>query len=124
MLLRKYLYLAVLFLALAGPASADGIGPATYLSVIDDVPLIDGLTEMTDNAFAFDKPEGRIAETVAQGTADTAFVESFYRATLPQLGWQAQGPGVWTRDKEKITLRVERRDNVTYARFTLSPVHE
>jgi len=96
-------------------------GPA-FLSVIDDVPLMPGLTERPDAAVVFDKPEGRIVEAEATGRLARAEVLKFYAASLPQLGWRARGEGRFLREREELALSITSGagGGVT-VRFTLSP---
>jgi hypothetical protein len=57
------LFTAVLFLALLSVtalARADA-----FFQSVNDIPLMPGLNEITDQEMVFDKPEGRIAEAAA-----------------------------------------------------------
>jgi len=101
------------------PAQSQG---ASFLSVIDDVPLMPGLTERPDAAVVFDKPEGRIVETEATGRLVRAEVLKFYAASLPQLGWRARAEGRFLRDKEELALSfASGAGGALTVRFTLSP---
>ncbi|MFN4281800.1 MAG: hypothetical protein ACK4NA_04075 [Alphaproteobacteria bacterium] len=94
-------------LAAAAPTLAQSRPPAAqpaFLSVIDDVPLMPGLTERPDAAVTFDKPEGRILEAEAAGRVSRAEVLKFYAASLPQLGWRARGEGRFLRDREELAI--------------------
>ena len=91
----------------AAPALAQSRPPAAqpaFLSVIDDVPLMPGLTERPEAAVTFDKPEGRIVEAEAAGRASRAEVLKFYAASLPQLDWRARGEGRFLRDREELAI--------------------
>ncbi len=110
-------------LGLVGQApaySADG-----FLSVADDVPLMPGLSEKTDEATVFDKPGGRIVETAAQesarGRLDRQAVLAFYGQTLPQLGWQAASASRFIREGEALTLTLESRGGLLTVRFEIAP---
>jgi hypothetical protein len=106
--------------AMAQTSSAPKPAPA-FLSVMDDVPLMPGLTEHKDAAVVFDKPEGRIVEAEAAGRLARADVLKFYAASLPQLGWRAQGSGRFLRDREELTLNFSGTAPSLTVRFTLSP---
>jgi hypothetical protein len=113
-----------LLFALPAPAAWAQGRPAqtAFLSVIDDVPLMPGLTERTDAAVVFDKPEGRIVETEATGRLVRAEVLKFYAASLPQLGWRARSEGRFLRDKEELVLSfASGAGGALTVRFTLSP---
>ncbi|HYC06270.1 MAG TPA: hypothetical protein VED40_23485 [Azospirillaceae bacterium] len=109
------------------PATAHAAGqPAAATSVpafvpgTQDLPLMPGLAA-GDEAVVFDKPDGRIVQAAASGTADPAQVLRFYADTLPQLGWTADGPGRWKREGERLDIKAERTGARTLIRFTLSP---
>ncbi len=94
-------FLAALFLLLARPAAAD-----TYLSAVDDLPLMAGLKEAVGQGVVFDAPQGRIVQAYASGPLSPAEVRKFYAATLPQLGWRADGPLRFNREGERLTLEI------------------
>ncbi len=77
--------------ASAAPAAsvASARAPAQYLSAAPDIPLAEGLQELTDGTLVFDKPQGRILQmTAAQAAGASAqTARQFYRASLPNLGW-------------------------------------
>jgi hypothetical protein len=103
----------------AGFAHAD-----EFLSVLDDMPLAPGLTELADQAANFDTPAGRIVDAAAEGETDQKTVAAFYDKTLPALGWVRAGAGRFTRDHELLTISVTpspaAKGQVT-ARFSLRP---
>ncbi len=94
-------FLAALFLLQARPAAAD-----TYLSAVDDLPLMAGLKEALGQGVVFDAPQGRIVQAYASGPLSPAEVRKFYAATLPQLGWRADGPLRFNREGERLTLEI------------------
>ncbi len=95
--------LAVFFVLVARPAAADTY---TYLSAVDDLPLMAGLEEALDQGVVFDAPQGRIVQAYASGPLSRAEVGNFYAATLPQLGWRADGPLRFSREGEQLTLEI------------------
>jgi len=85
--------------------SAQAQSPA-FLSAIEDLPLMPGLTEDVDGALQFDTANGRIAEITASGVASPSAVTDFYRRTLPQLGWQQVAPASYQREGEVLAIDV------------------
>ena len=80
---------------LAGAGLSPALARDAYLSLAPDIPLAPGLSEFDGGQLVFDKPEGRIVRIEAerletQGAGDG--VPAFYRETLPNLGWQLNGP--------------------------------
>jgi hypothetical protein len=95
-----------------------------FVSGIDDMPLMPGLTQLVERNVVFDAPSGRIVEAYAEGSVARDAVRSFYARTLPQLGWRGQGGDRYVREGE--ILRLEFPDaraggNRVIVRFFLSP---
>ena len=74
------------------------------------LPLMAGLTVEPGSAMAFDKPDGRLVEAEAIGNLPEARIRSWYSQTLPQLGWQSAGDGLFRREGEVLSLAVTRED--------------
>jgi len=96
--------LAVL-LGFAVPAYAEG-----FSTVIEDLPIMDGMTEREDLVIVFDTPEGRIVETTLETAVGPEQVLSYYRRTLTQLGWQPLGTSekMYLREKESLSIDVQK----------------
>jgi len=94
--------------------------PANFVSVIDDLPLMEPLTEVGDG-IQFSTAQGRIAEATAQGRVSQSAVLAFYETTLPQLGWTKVGVGHFMREGETLELVFEPKDNGLRVRFALAP---
>jgi hypothetical protein len=94
-----------------------------FLSVLDDMPLAPGLTELTDQAADFETPAGRIIDAAAQGEVGSAAIMAFYDNTLPALGWVREKQGLFVRDHERLTIAAvpaARKGWIT-AKFSLRP---
>lgn len=99
-----------------------------FVAGVNDLPLMPGLTSQAADSTVFDAPSGRIVETWAQGSVTQQAVLSFYRTTLPQLGWSAAGPDLFRREGETLRLefpasgpRGNRASGTLLIRFYLSP---
>jgi len=112
------LLLAAVLLA-ANPAVAN-----EFLSSIEDLPLMSGLSEAEGGVMAFDSPAGRIVEALTQGPVRRQDVSRFYSETLPQLGWQETAPGRFVRENEMLRLEfpVSSATADLSVRFMLSPL--
>lgn len=125
---------------LAGPAIAGLAGhplPAwasdsqRFLSGMGDVPVMPGLAPAEEEPLVFDKPGGRIAQSVMAGRVDRKAVIAFYAQTMPQLGWKAAPQTAagtrFLRDGEELRLEfvepgaASSRAGVTTVRFSLMP---
>lgn len=62
------------------------------------------LSEIPGAGVIFDKPGGRIVEAYAIGRVGRDRVIAFYRRTLPQLGWRADGAERFRREGESLSL--------------------
>ncbi len=94
----------------------------TFFHVMNDVPVMPGLRELTDEAVNFDKPEGRIiSATAVSDTVAPVAIKNFYGETLPQLGWLAQSDGSFVRDQERLKLIIEGKEGVSIIRFQVEP---
>ena len=93
-------------LLIAGIGMCPHVRAEDFLSVLDDMPLMPGLTELRDQAADFQTPSGRIIDGSATGSVDARAVSSFYDRTLPSLGWTREGPGRFVRDRERLAIAV------------------
>ena len=103
---------------LAGQVLAETAG---FVSQVEDLPLMPGLTEVSEAGVVFDSPSGRIVEAYAEGTVSRAAVLNFYKETLPQLGWNRRGEAAFDREGEVLTLDFTGRQSALVVRFTLKP---
>ncbi|MDZ7712173.1 MAG: hypothetical protein U5L06_03200 [Rhodovibrio sp.] len=122
--LRAALLAGLLTLAVPQPwaGQPDAAEPGDgYVADVADLPLMDGLEEVSEAGMAFDKPSGRIVEAYAHGAVETAAVRRFYRRTLPQLGWQRLGPDRFAREDEELEIDYLGADGDLTVRYTLQP---
>jgi len=103
-------------LALASPAAAQ-----QFFNLLDDVPVMPGLTPVSDAGIEFDTPSGRIVESYAIGKTDRKSVLKFYRATLPQLGWRPGAGNAFLRESESLRIDFFGPDGEITVRFTVAP---
>ena len=100
----------------AAAAEKDG-----FVAGTEDVPLMPGLANDLHTLVVFDKPQGRIVEVEAKGKVTRAAVEKFYAASLPELGWTADGTRSWLRDGEGLRYDFKGSDGNLRVGFSLSP---
>ena len=105
-------------LAVVGLARA---ADAVFVGGFEDLPLMPGLVEDPEQGMNFDTPSGRIIEAVATGAVAEADVMAFYAATLPELGWEQTGEGLFLREDEMLRLEISAQGNKIAVRFALSP---
>lgn len=81
-----------------------------FSTVIEDLPIMDGMTEREDLVVVFDTPEGRIVETTLETAVGPQQVLTYYRRTLTQLGWKPVGTSekFYLREKESMSIDVQR----------------
>jgi len=114
----------MLAVATAGPAAAEAgtAAPAAFIERLGDVPLMPGLAIVEDGGIDFDAPGGRIVEVTAAGPVPRAAVLSFYRQSLPPLGWSGQNL-VYQREGERLRIELASAGARTEVRFFLAPAH-
>ncbi len=127
--MTRFLPLAafVILTCFAGPVFAaeeaqNIAAPARFFSSMQDVPLVAGLAELSDQTVTFDKPEGRIVESVAEiesGTFDS--VKKAYDQALPQLGWSSISENSYARDNEFLHLNFETYGGRNFVRVLVRP---
>ena len=87
------------------PASAQSKAP-DFISVIEGLPLMPGLSEDSDGAMSFDTANGRIAETIASGQVVPENVLGYYMGALPQLGWKRLTEKRYRREDEVLIIDI------------------
>ncbi len=96
--------------------AADG-----FLSRLEDLPLVPGLSEDAAAGLSFDSAGGRIVEAYAHGSLTEDQVLQFYEETLPQLGWTAESARQYRRGGERLRLEVMRSGRGLTVHYLLSP---
>jgi hypothetical protein len=118
-----------LVLALVGallltlPHGAMAQDSSRFVSVIDDLPLMNGLIEVGEGV-EFATPQGRIVEATASGALSRKAVLAFYSNTLPQLGWVQGGETRFVREGETLDLVLSEKDGALSVRFSLAPSNQ
>lgn len=117
--MRKGAQVAVAVLALLGLGRA--AVAAEFFERLDDVPVMPALEPVDQAGIEFDTPAGRIVEAYAIGPVARQAVLSFYRDTLPQLGWRAGAGDAFLREDETLRIDFFGPDGELTVRFTVSP---
>ncbi len=105
---------------------------AAYLSAVEDMPLMPGLTEQKDSSFMFDAPDGRIVRAGAHGPVAVSDAAVFYKNSLPSLGWKPtsarSGPKAgekrltFAREGERLEIDVlAAKAGMTEVHFSIDP---
>ena len=68
------------------------VNAANFVESMEDVPVMDGLSQITQDNISFGNEETRLVEAyLTSRRLKFATVANFYRESLPQLGWIYQG---------------------------------
>ena len=94
-----------------------------FVEGMEDIPLLDGLNQITKDDISFGNEEVRLVEAyVTSKKIKFKQVERFYEETLPQLGWNYQGDRgdslLFYRDGENLEI-VKESSNPLIVRITL-----
>ncbi len=93
-----------------------------FFSVLQDMPLMPGLVELADQTVVFDKPEGRIIESVAQiHSISEGEIRSYYESVLPQFGWSRIDGNAFVRGDERLQLSFEDYEDQSFLRIMVMP---
>lgn len=124
--MKKITVACFVFLMIVSPAWADPPAAekneALFFSTIQDMPLMPGMQELDDQTLTFDKPEGRIVESVAaiqSGSRES--VSAFYNDTLPQFGWMRIADNSFVRGDEELRMDFEAVDGQDFVRVMIAP---
>lgn len=98
----KVSLLFLLFFVFATPVLADD-----FLAGTEDVPLMQGLTLLSDEIFDFDTEDGRLYFSKANTSVDSEKIWDFYRKTLPQLGWVEEETGTFAREGDVLRISID-----------------
>ncbi len=85
---------------------------SAFIEGFGDVPLMKGLTELSEERVIFDTEAGTIAETILKGKHRSEIILKFYSESLIQLGWKKLKAGnsssrlTFIRDKHVLSLRL------------------
>jgi hypothetical protein len=101
--------------------AARAADPGGFVAGIEDLPLMPGLTELGGSGFAFGSTDGRIVEGYATGNVTEGQVLEFYKATLPELGWQAASERSYRRQGERLSIDFVKGGGPLTVRFTVTP---
>jgi len=90
---------------------------ATFIEGLEDVPIMDGMTQIKDSGINFGNAESRFVEShLSSPTLHFNEVKSFYQKTLPQLGWAQVG------DDKNMVLFAREKEIMEIAREDSSPL--
>ena len=118
----RILFFSFLLMAFAFSAFAQDVGQGKFLSSLNDIPLMPGMTEVEDEAVVFDKASGRIGESVAIAeNLEPAEISRFYSLTLPQMGWLETQEGSFIRQDERLSISIASAQGQSLVRFMVTP---
>ncbi|MCB9983599.1 MAG: hypothetical protein H6861_08025 [Rhodospirillales bacterium] len=123
-MMRVFLFFVLTVLAVSGAVSVQAAddSPVQFFEALGDVPLMPGLVERTDGAVSFDKPGGRIVESVADLNAvPVDDVAAYYASALPQFGWLPTAQDTYIRQGERLELLFETDSGGPVLRISIHP---
>ena len=112
-------FIFVLYLSLANAYANE------FVEGMEDIPLPENLSQITKDDFSFGNEETRLVEAyLTSKKLKFSQVSSFYKNSLPQLGWNYQGNRgydlLFYRDGENLEI-VQESVNPLIVRITLKP---
>lgn len=93
-----------------------------FFEGLQDIPLMNGLVEITEDAIIFDKPEGDIVEAIAfMDTRTTEQVLNYYYEVLPAFGWSRVDRSTYFREAQTLTIEFDYIDQRPCVRIMVRP---
>jgi hypothetical protein len=98
------------------PAAAEDSDPQT---VLDDIPLMQGLQKAEDKDILRILPEGGASnQAVAVGVVDVDDVYNFYKRALPAQGWQTLGARDYWRGNVTLHINAQADGKLSTVTYT------
>ena len=118
-ILQQVLFIFALVVFYTPSLAADSV---RFFESIQDLPLMNGLSERAEDTVVFDKPGGRVIESIAEihGVSNES-VQQYYAAALPQFGWQSPGQNRFVRGNESLELIFENHGDLDVMRVLIRP---
>ena len=101
--------------------SASSLAASRFVTGFDDLPLMQGMTEIPDTNVSFDTTAGRIVIAFVRTSADREKIMTFYQTTLAQLGWRKHNEAGFLREEEVLNFDYLSDGPETIVRFSLVP---
>lgn len=90
--MKKYIYKTIVICALSILFMSNNVLATTFIEGLEDVPLINGVSQIQKDTISFGNEESRFVEAyLTSSKIGFKAIENFYIKTLPQLGWTYQG---------------------------------
>lgn len=122
MILKSILLVLFLTLGTCSIPFVPGVKAQNFSAILEDLPIMPGLSEDTENSMLFDKPSGRVVEVLTHSqNLSPEDILSFYEETLPSLGWQKISQKKYHRQGEELKINIEQSDSHQLVIFTLTP---
>jgi len=115
-----------LFISLVSGIWANENRQFLFVPGFEDLPLMQDLEEGKFETSFFDSPDGRIVESTVIVSASAKDIKRFYHLTLPQLGWAKFKKNYFLREKEILSLQIEKvgESGLISVKFFLSPQNQ
>ena len=113
---------ALLLLSITAAATAQEPPKLEFFSVLQDTPIMPGLKELPEQTIIFDKPEGRIIESVAViESGNKEGIQRYYETILPQFGWSKISNDSFARKTELLKISFENHQNQNFFHIVVVP---
>ena len=90
--MKKHIYKFIIFCVLSILPLSNNVWATTFIEGLEDVPLMDGISQIQKDTISFGNEESRFVEAyLTSSKIGFKSIENFYIKTLPQLGWTYQG---------------------------------
>ena len=124
--MRYYLLYMTAFIVAVLSISSVHAQNVRFFDTLYDVPVMEGLVVLPEQAMSYDKPEGRISQSMAyMPQGDWEAISLFYKESLLQMGWEALEQDKYSRENELLEITHENEEELAHSgvivRFLLRP---
>lgn len=107
--MKKHIYKIIIICVLNIFLMTDKVWATTFIDGLEDVPLMNGVSQIQKDTISFGNEESRFVEAyLTSSRIGFKAIENFYVKTLPQLGWTYQGKNGYTllfyRENEMLEI--------------------
>ena len=115
----RIVYMAIIAFTLLISPRLHAAENVYFIKGIADLPILTSMVEIADETALYDKPEGRIVSLAFDYNATTPnAITGFYHQTLPSLGWQHRGIGLYTRGHETLHYAFDEQAHIVTIKIT------
>lgn len=104
--------------------ATDSNQETAFFSALENIPLMENMSELEELNISYDTANGRILESyaLANDYTQTELLQ-FYGQVLPQFGWMRLTESVFERGRERLSLEFESsHEDDLFLKISVQPI--